>query len=56
MDFVLNFDPVMPGPHSVNDDWIGMLKGVHLAGAVCAKVVPVAQKASTANIFASFLK
>lgn len=53
---VLYFDPTRPGPHSVTVDWIGMLYGVQLAGAVCAKVVPLTQNASTARSFATIFK
>jgi hypothetical protein len=53
---VLYFDPTIPGPHSVTVDWIGMLYGVQIAGAVCARVVPLTQNASKAMNFATIFK
>lgn len=48
---VLNLEPVSPAPQSVTVDWIGMLYGVQLADAVCAKIPPLTQSASSAKIF-----
>jgi hypothetical protein len=53
---VLYLDPIMPGPHSASVDWIAILYGVQLTGAVCANVVPLTQNASRANIFPMIFK